>query len=56
MTSYNERPEWADLAEKVSKETDTRKLSGLVEQLCAAIDKKRGVNGDPADSKLDAWK
>ena len=54
MASYDEIPDWTDLAEQVSKEPDTRKLSALVEQLCSAIDKRRRSNGDPADSKFDA--
>ena len=57
MTSYNERPDWADLAEQASKEIDPQKLSALVEQLCVAIDKKPGLNGDApaihADSQLN---
>jgi hypothetical protein len=53
MTSYNGRPYWADLAEQVSKETDSRKLTVLVEQLCAALDKK-APSGDPADFQFGA--
>jgi len=40
MTSSNEMPHWIELAEQASKETDPRKLSVLIEQLCAAIDRK----------------
>jgi hypothetical protein len=39
MTSRNEKPPWTDLAEQAGKETDPRKSSALVAQLCAAIDR-----------------
>jgi hypothetical protein len=38
MTSDNEKPPWIDIAEQASRETDPRKLTALVEQLCDAID------------------
>jgi hypothetical protein len=54
MTSKEEKPRWADLAEQTSKETDPQKLTALVQKLCAAIDKKPGLSGDRADSQFDA--
>jgi hypothetical protein len=38
MTSSDEKPPWIDIAEQVSKEADPKKLTVLIEQLCAAID------------------
>ena len=50
MTLDDEKPQWIGLAEQASKETDHKKLSSLVEQLCAAIDSK--VNpANRADSR-----
>ena len=50
MILYDEKPQWVALAEEASKETDHKKLSSLVEQLCAAIDSK--VNpANRADSR-----
>ena len=40
MTSNNGKPIWIELAEQASKETDSRKLNTLIEQLCLALDKK----------------
>jgi hypothetical protein len=40
MTSDNEKPPWIDIAEQASKETDPRKLTALVEQLCDALDRR----------------
>jgi hypothetical protein len=38
MTSSDEKPPWIDIAEQVSKEADPKKLTVLIERLCAAID------------------
>lgn len=57
MTLDNEKPQCIGLAEQASKETDHKKLSSLVEQLCAAIDSKVRPNVDitnRADSNLDS--
>jgi len=43
MTSNNGKPRWIELAEQASKETDSRKLSALIEQLCVALD----IKSDP---------
>jgi len=41
MTSIVEVPDWQILAEEASKETDHKKLSVLVEQLCCALDREK---------------
>jgi hypothetical protein len=48
MTSNIGAPEWLPLAEQASKETDTRKLSAFVEQLCEALDKEVKPKGNSA--------
>jgi hypothetical protein len=49
MTSDNEKPPWIEIAEQASKETDPRKLTALVEQLCDALDRKVQSEVDSAN-------
>jgi hypothetical protein len=45
--------EWLSLAERASNEMDPKKLEELIDQLCAAIDRRRGKFSQRAPGKQE---
>ena len=45
--------EWRILAEKASRETDSKELIALVERLCEVLDSEKQQRGEPVPAKPD---